>query len=104
MRYTCNKKAYPLFHKDCIKCPEYDPCVKGGKYCFIGAMENERIIPDSYEPLTQDIAAPLLVKHDYRNVKVAENTTVTIDIEEMKRKVNESISKRLRPQLFMNGA
>nr|DAL80888.1 MAG TPA: transposase DDE domain protein [Caudoviricetes sp.] len=31
MRYTCIKKKYPQFSKDCKECPEYNPCAKGGK-------------------------------------------------------------------------
>lgn len=41
-------------------------------------------------PLTQDLAQPLLAPHDYRNIKVAENTTITIDLEELKKQLIES--------------
>jgi hypothetical protein len=91
MRYTCIKKEYPQFSKDCKECSEYNPCVNGGKYCFVGAMENERMIPDAAAPLTQDAAAPIMVKHDYRDVKIAENTTVTIDLEEIKENMRKQI-------------
>ena len=40
------------------------------------------------EPLLQDI----VVKHDYRDVKVAEGMTVSIDLEEVKRKLSERFS------------
>lgn len=40
-------------------------------------------------PLTQDLAQPLLVPHDYRNIKVTEDTTITIDLEELKKKLTE---------------
>ncbi|WP_413778120.1 hypothetical protein [Caproicibacterium sp. XB1] len=91
MRYTCIKKKYPQFSKDCKECPEYNPCVKDCKYCFVGAMENERMIPDAAAPLAQDAAAPVMVKHDYRDVKIAENTTVTIDLEEVKENMRKQI-------------
>lgn len=39
-------------------------------------------------PLLQDIA----VKHDYRDVKVAEGVTVSIDLEEVKKKMSERFS------------
>ena len=49
------------------------------------------------------IAAELLVKHDYRNIKIAENTTVTIDIEELKKKMEEDIYKNLGCGFMQNG-
>lgn len=91
MKYTCIKKKYPQFSKDCKWCSEYNPCANGGKYCFVGAMENERMMPDSVAPLMQDAAVPVMVKHDYRNVKVAEDTTVTIDLEELKENMRKQI-------------
>lgn len=100
MRYTCNKKAHPKFSKDCKECPEYKPCVKGGKWCFIGAMENEHTIPDATTSAMQNSAAPVMVKHDYRNVKIAENTTVTIDLEEIKKKLHQD----LMPNFLQGGA
>lgn len=42
-----------------------------------------------------DLLMPIAVKHDYRNIKIAENTTVTIDLEELKKEVTESFYKDL---------
>ena len=95
MRYTCNKKAYPEFEKDCKNCSEYDPCAKGGKWCFVAAIENEKIMPDYCAPLTQDVVAPIMAKHDYRNVKIDTNTTVTIDLEELKERIARDFYKDL---------
>lgn len=41
-------------------------------------------------PLAEDLAQPLLVPHDYRNIKVAEDTTITIDLEDLKKQLVES--------------
>ena len=41
---------------------------------------------------TEPMANDILVKHDYRNIKVAENTTVTIDLEDIKRELHEQLS------------
>lgn len=35
-------------------------------------------------PLTQDLVQPLLIPHDYRNIKVADGITITIDLEKLK--------------------
>lgn len=36
---------------------------------------------------------PLTVPHDYRQVKIAPNTTVTIDLEDFKKEIEKSIAK-----------
>lgn len=41
-------------------------------------------------PLVQEAAQPLLISHDYRNIKVSEGITVTIDVEEIKRQLEKS--------------
>lgn len=41
-------------------------------------------------PLAQEAAQPLLVPHDYRNVKVADGMTITIDLEDLKKQLVES--------------
>lgn len=41
-------------------------------------------------PLAQDLTQPLLIPHDYRNIKVAEGMTITIDLEELKKQLIES--------------
>lgn len=46
-------------------------------------------------PLAQEAAQPLLVPHDYRNIKVSEGTTITIDIEELKKQLVESHYKQI---------
>lgn len=46
-------------------------------------------------PLTQDLTQPLLVPHDYRNIKVADGMTITIDLEELKKKLVESYYQKI---------
>lgn len=41
-------------------------------------------------PLTHDLTQPLLVPHDYRNIKVSDGMTITIDIEKLKKQLVES--------------
>lgn len=45
--------------------------------------------------LMQSAAQPLTVKHNYRNVKVGENTTITIDVEELKKQLQADIYKSM---------
>ena len=41
-------------------------------------------------PNTMPVAQEALTKHDYRNIKIDENTTITIDLEEIKKEIKES--------------
>lgn len=41
-------------------------------------------------PVAHEITQSLLIPHDYREVKIAEGMTVTIDLEELKRQLVES--------------
>lgn len=41
-------------------------------------------------PLAQEAAQPLLVPHDYRNIKFSEGMTITIDLEDLKKQLAES--------------
>ena len=96
MRYTCNKKAFPDLKKDCLKCSEYNPCAEGGKWCFVAVAqmvekaESQKFIADQCVSKGQPICTSRVQLHDYRDIKIAENTTVTIDLEELKIKLNES--------------
>lgn len=45
--------------------------------------------------LSQEMAQPMLVPHDYRNVKVADGMTITIDLEDLKRKLADRICEKI---------
>lgn len=61
----------------CCKCP------------YKGTCKNKRMeaLATAAAPLTSDVAAPLLQKHNYRDIKVSESTTITIDLEKLKKKM-----------------
>lgn len=46
-------------------------------------------------PLSQEMAQPMLVPRDYRNVKVADGMTITIDLEDLKRKLTDRICEEI---------
>lgn len=58
-------------------------------------LKKPQIAMSAGVPLMQSAAQPLLVKHNYRNVKVGENTTITIDVEELKKQMQEDIYKSM---------
>lgn len=75
----------------CRECPFKDKCNKK-------RMEAEGYLPkhmvaSAAMPLISEMATPMAVKHDYRNVKVSEGMTVTIDLEELKEQMKQEFYK-----------
>ena len=52
-------------------------------------MECHAYLQPAVANILEDAAAPLLAKHDYRNIKIDSNTTVTIDLEDIKKRLAE---------------
>jgi hypothetical protein len=57
-------------------------------------MEAITAMAQASMPSTQSATMSALAKHDYRDVKIAENTTVTIDLEELKENMRKQIYGR----------
>lgn len=78
----------------CKKCVRYSECDSKMMEACAEATEKRKILVSSVvQPYTMPIVQDMEVKHDYRNIKVAENTVVTIDLEEMKEKLASDIYK-----------
>lgn len=79
----------------CRQCPFMEKC-KHKQIEAVGFLEPATV------PVAAELMEPLLVPHDYRGVKVAENTTITIDLEELKKQ----LAQRFNPmsQMFNYGA
>lgn len=73
--------------KMCRECPLKDRCKNK-------RLEKEAYLTPTTSPIVEDMASPVLKAHDYRNVKVAENTTITIDVEELKERIRKDIYKK----------
>ena len=73
--------------KKCRDCPFKNKCKNK-------RLEKEAYLTLNTSPIIEDMASPVLIAHDYRNVKVAENTTVTIDVEELKERMRKDIYKK----------
>ena len=77
--------------KKCRECTFKEKCSKK-------RMEAEGYLPEpmlasATMPSTEELAAPILRKHDYRDVKVTEGMTITIDLEELKEKMKQDFYK-----------
>jgi hypothetical protein len=71
----------------CKQCEQYNEC--NNKRMELCAY----IAPTIAAPSTSPLALDLIVKHDCRDIKIAENTTVTIDVEELKKNLENEIYK-----------
>lgn len=64
----------------CSKCPFVSKCDKK-------RMEAVAYLEPAAQSNTQPLAASVLVEHDYRRIKIDSNTTVTIDLEDIKKQL-----------------
>lgn len=53
--------------------------------------------------ISQDVAAPVMVKHDYRDIKIDASTTVTIDLEDIKKRLAEDFYRSRGIGLMLGG-
>ena len=70
--------------KMCRECPFKDKCKNK-------RLEKEAYLTPVISPIIEDVA---LKAHDYRNVKVAEKTTITIDVEDLKERMRKEIYRQ----------
>lgn len=47
------------------------------------------------QSVTEPVTEPVLAPHDYRDVKIGESTTVTIDLVEVKKKIKDDFYRAL---------
>lgn len=76
----------------CRSCPKKDTCdYKKMELCAY--IEEPPLMAEVAMPSVADLIQPMMIKHDYRDVKVGENTTITIDVEELKRQMKNDFYK-----------
>ena len=91
---------------ECKACEHYEDCDnKRMVMCALREMPptESMIVPaanGACAPLLQDMA----VKHDYREIKIDTNTTVTVDIEDIKKQIERDFYKSMGCPWMMNGA
>lgn len=85
----------------CRKCPKVDTC-NHKRMEALGYLP-EPIAAPHLEPVAANMAEPMIVKHDYRNVKIAPGVTVTIDLEDMKKELEKELYRSIGLQGLMMG-
>jgi len=77
--------------KECRECKYKETCnhKRMEAFAFIQPMAS-----NASQPMSVPMAQPMLQAHDYIDIKIAECTTITIDIEEIKSNISKSIYER----------
>ena len=53
--------------------------------------------------ISEAVSAPVMVKHDYRDIKIDASTTDTIDLEDMKKRLAEDFYRSQGIGLMLGG-
>lgn len=78
----------------CRICPNKDECNnKRLESCAFVEVEKQNSAPYTQQN-TVNFTAPELRKHQYRDIRLAENTTVTIDLEEIKEQLRKDFYRQ----------
>lgn len=94
MRYTCNKKEYPIFEEDCKHCHEYNPCAKGGKWCFVAvAQRPSKIECADAANHTETLYMPAMRDMSTVTINIGDGNKIDI--------LREDITKQLKRNLYV---
>lgn len=84
----------------CESCPKKMECDKKRMEC-IGEIELlDQIQAPMVEPISEKLCASVCVPHDFRDIKIAEGTTITIDLEEAKERMKKELEIKLHCNLL----
>lgn len=78
--------------RKCQECPDKESC-KNKRMEALAYIIPEPIAAPAMAELTAPLMADILVKHDYRNIKIDADTTITIDLEDLKKEITRSLYK-----------
>ena len=96
VRYTCNKKNEPVFRKDCMKCPEYNPCGINGKWCFVGALvaEHDPACASLRETNVENMVSPMSRDMSTITVHLGDGMEVDVLRENIRKQMEESFYRQ----------
>lgn len=76
----------------CRKCPFVSKCSK--KRMEAEAYIEPNLAMSVAMPSAAEMVQPMAVKHDYRDIKIDKDTTITIDVEELKKQLEEDFNRK----------
>lgn len=77
---------------ECQKCRYRNDCKNKRR---VACMYMEPVLSPAASGAMQSTTEPVLAPHEYRDVKIKENTTVTIDLVELKKKMQDDFCRAL---------
>lgn len=77
----------------CRSCPYVSKCSM--KRLESEAYMEPNLAASSTVPSGAEMIQPMAVKHDYRDIKISEGVTITIDIEELKERMREDFYRKM---------
>ena len=85
--------------RKCRSCPYVSKCsmkrLESEAY-----MVEPNLAASAAVPSGAEMVQPMAVKHDYRNIKVSEGVTITIDVEELKERMREDFYRKVGIGLY----
>lgn len=88
----------------CQKCPRVGACNEKRKEMFAYMERPDQCMENATMPAGDYAHTDVLVKHDYRDIKISLTQTITIDVEEQKRQLKRDIYRALGGHCFEFGA
>ena len=83
-------------YSGCRRCPYKDSCSNK-------RMEAHGYLQPAASIISENVSAPVMVKHDYRDIKIDASTTVTIDLEDIKKQLAEDFYRSQGLGLMLGG-
>lgn len=88
--------------EQCKSCEYKDNCDEK-RMIACGVVKHKPIQQPFANPLANPLQQDMLVKHDYRKIKIAENRTITIDLEKLKKQAIEDFYKSVNRRFSQGG-
>ena len=88
--------VYDKLSDECEKCEYRDNCNEK-RMATCQYIKQQPLIADLTQSCTASAMADIAVKHDYRDIKIDKDTTVTIDLEDIKKQIEKDLYKHLCP-------
>lgn len=88
-------KTTSQLSEKCQKCPHVGTCNEKCKEMCAYMERSDPCMASAGMPAADYVHADVLVKHDYRDIKIGPTQTITVDLEEQKRQLERDVYKAL---------
>lgn len=85
--------------RKCRSCPYVSKCSMKRLESEVYMVE-PNLAASAAVPSGAEMVQPMAVKHDYRNIKISEGVTITIDVEELKEQMQKDFYRKVGIGLY----